>query len=182
MIVISRMSFLSDSSAMSLPATRAYRGPFYALLAILLMGAAFWLGKLSVAGSGAEAVQTVLQQFQALDQEFTKATPEKKITGPEMVAVADRMKRIDISACPPDFREAFIRLAGEFWLTGEVMKQYSDMTSVAIDAGLNLLAGEKDAGIAGMKKELNAAVRALIVRQTEMEAIAVRHGARLLHD
>ncbi len=99
-----------------------------------------------------------------------------------MVALAEEMKRLDISACPPDFREAFIRLAGEFRLTGEVVKQYSDLTTVAIGAGLNLLAGEKDGGLSGVNEKLNAAARALIVRQTEVEALAARYGARLLHD
>jgi hypothetical protein len=62
------------------------------------------------------------------------------------------------------------------------MKQYPDLTSIAIDAGLNFLAGEKDAGLSGVKEELNAALRALVIRQTEVEALAVRYGARLLHD
>lgn len=175
------MSLLSEASAKCPSSAQPYKVAFYSLL-ILVVAVAVCMGFQGCNASEAQAIQKVLEQRQALEREIKNASPGKTITGPEMVALADRMKHLDISACPPDFREAFIRLAGELRLAGQVMKQYPDLASVVFDVGLNLLAGEKDAGLSGMKEELNAAARALLVRQTEVEALAVRYGAKLLND
>jgi hypothetical protein len=175
------MSLLSEASAKPPSSAQPYKVAFYSLL-ILLVAVAACLGLQRGHASEAQAIQKVLEQWQTLDREFKSTLGNRPVNGKDMAAAAEKMKRLDIQDCPPDFREAFIRLAGELRLTGQVMKQYPDLTSIAIDAGLNFLAGEKDAGLSGVKEELNAALRALVIRQTEVEALAVRYGARLLHD
>ncbi len=175
------MSLFSEASAKSPSPAQPYKVAFYSLL-VLVVAFAVCMGLQRGNASEAQAIQKVLEQSQALEREIKNARGSRRLNHQDMADAADKMKRLDIDACPPDFREAFIRLAGEFRLAGQVMKQYPDLTSVVFDVGLNLLAGEKDAGLSGMKEELNAAARALLVRQTEVEALAVRYGARLLND
>lgn len=159
-----------------------YKWAFYSLLVLVIAGGISWAVLAGGESKQTQAIQKVLEQSQALERENLSARGGRGLNHQDLTDVAGKMKRLDIHACPADFREAFIRLAGELQIVGQLMKQYPDLTSLAIDAGLNFLAGEKDAGLSGIKEELNAAARALIVRQTELEAIAVRHGARLLHD
>lgn len=129
-----------------------------------------------------QAVQKVLEQMQVLVKDTTSAAKDGKLSGEDLMVVAVALKRIDIYACPLDFREAVIRLAGSIEQSGHLMTKYPGKGILALRMGLSFLAGEKDAGGAGILKELEDALKEMRTRINELDALAVRHGARLLFD
>lgn len=129
-----------------------------------------------------QAVQKVLEQMQALEKARKAAAKDGKLSGEDLMGVAEDLKRLDIYSCPPDFREAVIRLAGAIDQAGHVMKKYPGTGTIALRMGLSFLSGEKDAGVLDISKELDDALKQLRASGNELDALTVRHGARLLPD
>lgn len=94
-------------------------------------------------------------------------------------AFIDRMHEIDVSNCPPDFREAFTRSVNAW---EDYYRHFKNGPQNLLEFGasrlLSYLDGHKDAGLNEIVRRRDALMEAIAATQEEVEAIGARHGAR----
>jgi hypothetical protein len=94
--------------------------------------------------------------------------------------LASGLKDIDLSRSPPDFAEAYIRYANA-WdaLAVELKSEPQNIGEQLISGFIRGLDGKLDGGASDMMDARKRCLIAIHDARTEVEATAVRHGARL---
>lgn len=138
-----------------------------------------WAARDAGDAATAKAVQRVLDEHEALHRAMKEARQDQGLKPEELEAMAQKMKAMDLRECPADFAEAFIRLAGHHQKMAYLLKRHSGTTRLFFEMGFRLLSGEKDAGTAKILDAQHEAIEEALALQTEVEALAVRYGARL---
>ncbi|MCB1212214.1 MAG: hypothetical protein KDK97_23020 [Verrucomicrobiales bacterium] len=153
------------------------------LATVAVLGAFCWAGldgKVPVADPAkTAAIQKVIDQCRAWEKEMSQSEQGRAIIGETLEAYAERMKTINISECPTNFQEAFIRLAGASKKLAYIIKKYPDKLSIGFHMVTSWLAKKEDAGFTQFTDEAQAILMEFQDRNTDVEALAARYGARL---
>lgn len=106
------------------------------------------------------------------------ATGANKIQA--ITSTVEKMRAIDLSGCPSDFREAYVRNTAAWRDLALQLKQEPDGVMEELFVGfVNGLGGELDGGVKKQKNARDAKLNAISTTWTDVEASAVRHGAKL---
>lgn len=155
------------------------------LVSILLLGC----------GSGPKAsIERVLREDKEIGMQIVGQ--QGKVTNEVLDRVADniqqaahKMKRIDLSGCPPDFAEAYFAHAKAWYEFGEVTRDHPNIPTTLeglVGGFINGLMGDPTGGafrvqaeIGGWQERARLAYKEVNATYNKVEEIAVRYGARL---
>jgi hypothetical protein len=158
-----------------------YALAFFGLLALMVVaGGVFFFSQRSAPKSESVAIQKVLDQYHACDQEFKSAKKALVPSKTNFKQAAEKLRRIDVSNCPSDFREAHIRFVGAMDRFVLLTALYPNSFSVAVDMTLKYLGGNRDAGYSKIMDRAQQVQQDLMTCHTEVDALAARYGARLV--
>jgi len=158
-----------------------YAWAFFALLLGVVGAGLFWsVTQQSTPKSEAVAIQKVLDQYHACDQEFKSAKKAQVPSQTNFKEATEKLRRIDVSDCPSDFREAHVRFVGAMDRFTLLVAHYPDFLSVAMDMSLKFLGGHRDAGYSKIMDRAKQAQQDLMTCHNEVDALAARYGARLV--
>jgi hypothetical protein len=158
-----------------------YTWAFFALLLGVVGAGLFWsVTQQSAPKSEAVAIQKVLDQYHACDQEFKSAKKAQVPSQTNFKEATEKLRRIDVSDCPSDFREAHVRFVGAMDRFAHLVADYPNSFSVALDMGLKFLGGHRDAGYSKIMDRAKQAQQDLMTCHNEVDALAARYGARLV--
>gem|GEM_PF-3056837 len=126
------------------------------------------------------AIESVMatdnQMFDRMNSSVSSGTPPAQA----IASYAARLKSIDMSQCPPEFREAYLRHANAWQGLGmQIDKEPQSFIESVLYGFLNGLRGEFDGGLGRLQREHDSRFEAVVTTWGEVEAIAVRYGARL---
>lgn len=175
------MTTTSPSSTSVSQPKNVYAWAFFGLLMLVVVaGGVFFFSQRSTAKPEALAIQKVLDQYHACDQEFKAAKKAKVPSQTNFKEATEKLRRIDVSDCPSDFREAHVRFVGAMDRFALLVAHYPDFLSVALDMGLKFLGGHRDAGYSKIMDRAKQAQQDLMTCHNEVDALAARYGARLV--
>jgi hypothetical protein len=130
-----------------------------------------------------EATLRILKRHQELVH--CRAEAEKVLEKPSAVAAVwtrygDELERLDLSACPADFRVAFRRHARACRDIEAAIREFPDGSADSVVIGfLNGLGGEADGGFSRLQRDLQAAWKQGAATYDEVERTALSHGVAL---
>lgn len=114
-------------------------------------------------------------QSEALAAISPELTPAKAI-----FAYVNRVKAQNMEHCPPEFREALLRHLNAWnGLAIQLTREPQSLGEGVLQGLINGLGGELDGGSGRMQKARDARIDAISDTWGEVEAIAVRYGARI---
>lgn len=124
-----------------------------------------------------EAVLTLDKQAQR--EAFSAISPN--FTPTEAIAAyVTSMKGLKLELCPPEFRDAILRhLSAWESLALQLAREPQSFGEGVFQGLINSLNGEFDGGSGRMQKARDARVDAILATWGDVEAIALRYGARL---
>lgn len=129
-------------------------------------------------------MRSAMESVLAKDTELSKRIKSHISSGSKpadaIATYASALKSLDMSQCPTEFREAYLRHANawrDFAL--QVGKEPQGFADGVLQGFLNSLSGEFDGGAGRLQKARDNRMEAVSSTWGEVEAIAVRHGARL---
>jgi hypothetical protein len=158
-----------------------YIWAFFAfLLGVVGMGLAWSVSQQAAPKSEAAAIQKVLDQYHVCDQEFKSAKKAQVPSQTNFKEATEKLRRIDVSECPSDFREAHVRFVGAMDRFTLFVAHYPNSFSVAVDMTLKFLGGNRDAGYSKIMDRAQQLQQDLMTCHTEVDALAARYGARLV--
>lgn len=158
---------------------------------LLLGGAACVVALvLLVRGCGPDAGPTgpnyarPIERALTLDRKFSEEARQQTEAGTSpanaVAGMAERMRSIDLSACPPEFREAYVRHAAAWrGMAGQLKSEPDGVVEGLVIGFLRGLGGQLDGGASEMQAARNHHMRAIQSTWGDVEATAARHGAKL---
>lgn len=129
-----------------------------------------------------DAVASVLQSHITLVNFRNEATAkiETSQSGQVWGRYCDELERIDLSACPADFRVAFRQHTRSCRdVQGAIMQVPSGTVDSMLVGFLNGLGGEADGGLGRFASDLKLSLKNGEATYREVERIALRYGAAL---
>jgi hypothetical protein len=131
-------------------------------------------------GAGeARAIERVLAQDRTYAQQRNDAASRGAAASDAIAQYVARMKSLDFSGCPPEFREAYIRHANA-WQGMQIQLASEPSGWDAFLTGfLKGLNGQLDGGSFQMEADRKKHLEKIQASWGEVEAIAARHGAHI---
>lgn len=129
-------------------------------------------------------MRSAMEAVMAKDRELSARQRTRVSEGAKpadaIATYASAVKNLDMSQCPSEFREAYLRHANAWQdMAAQLAKEPDGVVEGVLQGFLNSLGGEFDGGAARMQRERDSRYQSIKSTWVEVEAIAVRHGARL---
>lgn len=126
------------------------------------------------------AMESVLAQDKELNIRIKSHISSGSKPADAIATYASALKSLDMSQCPTEFREAYLRHANawrDFAL--QLGKEPQGGVDAVLQGFINGLSGEFDGGAGRLQRARDSRMEAVSSTWGEVEAITVRHGARL---
>lgn len=125
------------------------------------------------------AIANVLQQDRAFSDQAHQMTGAGTPPKQALHWMIDHMAAIDLSSCPPDFAEAYVRHIGAWRAAANVLDQQPDsFLAGLLDGFVNGLSGEADGGVSRERRDVQEASNNVDSTWTDVEAVATRYHVK----
>lgn len=144
-------------------------------LLVIILAIAIWIVTPSPAQTIHPPMVASISIMTKLGEDFEAGTHPSTA----LKVAIEQLQQVDVSACPPDFREAYVRFLNAMrMLKSEADELPKSQFEQVIQGFLNGLGGEADGGYGRVTRSYTARVREVQVAHGELIAIATRHGVK----